>query len=131
MRILIGTIKVKLLQTEVIRFVIAGSFNTLFCYAIFVLSLLADLTNTMAMTIATLVTIFVSFFVMSRFVFVRDVAAKHYLRFFVMQSFGYLINIGILQLVLLIGISGYIGGIVSLSVAATFTFFVSKYLVFA
>lgn len=130
MLILIRTIKGKFLPAEAARFIVAGSFNTLFCYIVFILSLCAGLGGAQAMTIATLLTIFVSYFVMSRFVFVRDFTFGRYLRFFVMQGIGYVINIGMLQILMLAGISEYLGGIVSLLFAAIFTFFASKYLVF-
>ena len=130
MLILIKILRVKLLQREALSFIVAGSFNTLFCYTIFSVAFYAGLNSILAMTVAALLTIFVGFFVMSYFVFASQPTLRRSLKFFVMQILGYVINISILELILIAGISGYIGGSISLSTTAIFTYFISKYIVF-
>lgn len=118
------------LDNEALRFVIAGSFNTIFCYIVFVCLLLTGLSSTLAMSVAAIVTTLIGFFIMSRFVFRCDLNIQRSLRFFTMQAVGYITNISILNLILLTGITAYQGGIASLAITATLTFFTSKYIVF-
>ena len=131
MLILKKILRGELLQKKSVRFIVAGSFNTLFCYIIFCVALYAGLSSILAMTSATLLTIFVGFFVMSHFVFSRKPTLRRLLKFFGMQILGYIININVLELILIAGISGYIGGSISLGFTAIFTYFISKYIVFA
>lgn len=119
-----------ILGKEAIRFIIAGSFNTFFCYAIFIISIFIGLESTLSMTIATLATICVGFFIMGRFVFACDLTLKRSLVFIAMQGVGYVININMLRLLTSTGASDYLCGIISLLITAVFTFFVSKHLVF-
>jgi hypothetical protein len=121
----------KLLTRETQRFIIAGSFNTLFCYVVFSILLFIGLGNIISMTIATLATIALSFFLMGRYVFGCDLTLKRSLVFFAMQSAAYIINIHILKLITWIGFSAYFGGIISLFLTAIFTYLVTKYLVFS
>ncbi|MDP1665888.1 MAG: GtrA family protein [Methylobacter sp.] len=120
----------KLLKRESIRFIVAGSFNTLCCYLIFIMGLLAGLAPWLAMTIATAITICVGFVVMARFVFGCTLTLRRSMAFVVMQGIGYLININILSMISRTGLSDYFAGIMSLLVTAVFTFLISKYIVF-
>lgn len=120
----------KVLKKETIRFLIAGSFNTFFCYTIFIVLIFIGLESTLAMTIATLATICLGFFIMGRFVFACDLTLKRSLVFLAMQGGGYVININLLRLVSSTGVSDYLSGIISLLTTAVFTFFVSKHWVF-
>ncbi len=119
-----------LINSEALRFIIAGTFNTALCYAAFVLLLLIDIASTPAMSIAAVTTALIGYFIMSRFVFRCDLSISRSIRFFAMQGVGYAINICLLNLILLAGISAYLGGIISLIITATVTFFASKYIVF-
>lgn len=119
-----------MVKAEAVRFIIAGTFNTLFCYLIFSTALFVGLERTLAMTIATLITIPVSLFIMSRHVFACDLSIKRSVSFFIMQGVGYFFNISILLLVSWAGISDYFSGIISLSITAFLTFLISKYLIF-
>lgn len=120
----------KVLEKETSRFIVVGSFNTLFCYIIFTISLFVGLEKTLAMTIATLTTIGLSFSLMGRYVFVSVLTLKRSLVFLAMQIVGYVININILRLVSWVGASDYLGGIISLLITAVFTYLVTKHIVF-
>jgi putative flippase GtrA len=127
---LITSLRKKVLNKETSRFILAGSINTLFCYVIFSTLLLIGLGNTLAMTIATLVTIFLSYFLMGRYVFVSELTVKRSLIFLVMQGGGYAININTLRFVVWVGLSEYLAGVISLLTAAVFTYFMAKHVVF-
>jgi putative flippase GtrA len=120
----------KLSTIEALRFVIGGTFNTIFCYLIFTALLVFDFEPALAMTIATLITIPISFYVMGRLVFSIELSIKRSILFLVMQSAGYIINISILLLVSRAGASDYISGVISLGTTAFVMFFISKFWVF-
>jgi putative flippase GtrA len=121
---------VKLFRNQSIRFLAAGTFNTLFCYLIFTLSLMIGLESRLAMTIATIFTMCLGFFVMARFVFRVTPTLGRSKAFIVMQGIGYLININVLSLASLTEISDYLAGFMSLLITAVFTFCISKNVVF-
>ena len=120
----------QLINSEVNRFIVAGAFNTIFCYLVFTLAMFVNIERIFAMTIAYLVTIPVSFFLMGRHVFSRELSIKRAVSFFAMQVVGYGSNIGILQLMSWTGISDYLSGIISLATTAFLTFLISKNWVF-
>jgi putative flippase GtrA len=123
-------LSVKLFSNQSIRFLAAGTFNTLYCYLIFILSMMLGLESSLAMTIATICSMCVGFFLMARFVFRVTPTLGRSKAFIVMQGIGYLININILSLASLTGISDYLAGFISLLITAVFTFFISKNVVF-
>lgn len=120
----------KLLNNETVRFIIAGSANTLFCYVIFTISLFCGLERTWAMSVATLATILVSFLVMGYYVFECGLTLRRFVMFFAMQGMGYVLNISLLTLISKSGVSDYLSGLISLLATAFVTFFMSKYVVF-
>ncbi len=82
------------------------------------------------MTIATLITVGLSYGAMGLFVFRNKLSCRNGVRFLLMHSSGYLLNIAILSGLYFTHISSYISGLISLACVAMFTFIVSKRLVF-
>lgn len=119
-----------IIKKEALRFFIAGSINTIFCYILYIISLYSGFQRTSAMSFATLSTVFLSFIVMGRYVFASDLTKKRLAAFLLMHGIGYVFNIGILMLTSLSEFPDYLSGIISLSCTAIFTFFISKYIVF-
>jgi putative flippase GtrA len=120
----------KLSAIELVSFLIAGIFNTILCYFIFTAALVLGFTSVLSMTLATLVTIPVSFYIMGRYVFASEFSIKRSISFIIMQIAGCIINISILLLVLWIGVPDYFSGLISLALTAVIIFFASKFLVF-
>ena len=120
----------KLSTIELVRFLIAGIFNTTLCYFIFTAALVLGFKSVLSMTLATFVTIPVSFYIMGRYVFASEFSIKRSISFIIMQSAGCIINISILLLVLWTGVPDYFSGLISLAITAVIIFCTSKFLVF-
>ena len=120
----------KIVRIEAFRFLVAGVFNTILCYFIFVTFILYNFKIVYAMSFASAISIPVSYYLMSRYVFVSELSFKKGVSFILMQLSGYLINVNTLIVVVWFGISAYLGGIISMSVTAVVVFFISKFIVF-
>jgi hypothetical protein len=83
-----------------------------------------------SMTIATVITVSLSYVVIGKLVFGARLTRANGLSFLLMQSFGYTMNIAILYILGISGIQGYMSGVISLGVVAMFTFIIGKFFVF-
>lgn len=119
-----------MLNNEKMRYIVAGIFNTVFCYAIFTIVLLFGAGRTVSMSIATVATVAMSFLVMGRYVFACELTMQRLVAYVFMHGLGYVFNITILNWVSHGGVSDQVSGVVSLAATALLTFFVSKYVVF-
>jgi len=117
-------------KTQLLKYLIVGSFNTLFCYSLYSLMIWNGNDSVLSMSLATLLTVMLSYFLMGKIVFKTKLTRINGLGFLVMQSFGYLCNMMILTLLEMVGFQNYISGLLSLCIVAILTFFIGKFLVF-
>jgi hypothetical protein len=117
-------------KMQLLKYIIVGSFNTLFCYALYSLMIWYRNGSLLSMSLASLLTVMLSYFLMGKMVFRTKLTSTNGLGFLVMQCFGYLCNMAILSLLERVGVQNYISGLLSLGIVAILTFFIGKFLVF-
>lgn len=115
---------------ELLRFFSIGLINTIFCYCIYTGLVAFGFETVFAMTIATIFTVIISFYMMGRYVFGADLTTRRAVYFFMMQFVGYIVNIKTLNIAELTGYSENLSGLISLAISAFVTFFISKFCVF-
>lgn len=120
----------KIIGTQAFRYLVAGAFNTIFCYIIFVTFVINNFTTVCSMSFASAITLPVSYYLMSHYVFVNEASFKNFASFIMMQLGGYLINLNILVVVVWFGISVFWAGVISMLVTSVLVFIISKFLVF-
>lgn len=120
----------KFFDSEFIRFLIAGSINTINAYLVFALFIFLDFHYTLATFLGGASSVIIGFFLMSGFVFQKERQGRFIP--FVMLFLGlYLTNIMIQWGLHETGIKNdYIAGAIALIIAVTLSFFANRNLVF-
>ena len=119
----------RLLNSQIVRFVLVGGMNTAFSYCVYAVLLFAGLPYALASFLALLVGIVFSFHTQGTFVFGnRD--RRRILRFVLAWLVIYGFNISLIGLMLHFGLNAYWAGAVALVPVVMFSYVVQKVFVF-
>lgn len=116
-------------DSQITRFIIAGSVNTVVTYAIYV-GLVMFLPYAIAYTLTTALGIWISYFLNARFVFRRRLALSAALQYPIVYLLQYLL--GLLLLYLLVekaGFSKFFAPLLIVCVSVPLTFVLSRYII--
>jgi putative flippase GtrA len=112
------------------RFVVVGTFNTVFCYAVYAGFLFAGLGYAFANFLALVVGILMGFRTQGAFVFGnRD--GRRFLPFLLVWGFLYVCNVILIGLLIRGGLDAYWAGAVTLVPVAALSYLLQRYFVFA
>lgn len=114
---------------QVARFLVVGVFNTGFSYAVYAVLLWVGLNFVLANLVAVLLGILFSFRTQGRFVF-RNTDKRLIFRFAGCWGAIFLINIGLIALLMRAGLNSYWAGAVALVPITVISYFAQKVLVF-
>ena len=118
------------LPEQLIRFLIIGCVNTVFAYSIYALSIFLGAHYTLAVLLSTIIGTCFSFKTMGTMVF-DNPDNKLIFKFIAVYTLCYFLNIGILRLLTIIGVSNlYIAGLTSSLIVALISFCLNKWVVF-
>lgn len=112
-----------------IKFLIAGSFNTLFYYTMYALFIYLNFHYSNAVLIATILTMFVSFKTFGKFVFQKH-DNRLIFKFTLLTLLNYILNIFLIFLLKEYNYNDYIAGIIAAIFVAINSFLVNKFFVF-
>ena len=114
---------------RVVRFLTVGLINTGFSYLIYAIGLFVGLPFTFANLIACLIGIFFSFRTQGAWVF-KDAHDPKFLRFVLVWISIYLVNIGLIALILDFGLDAYWAGAIALPFIVVLSYFAQRFFVF-
>lgn len=117
------------LETQFLRFIIVGAFNTLLAYAVYALALAVGFLYPMANFIALVFGIIISFTTQGKIVF-NSLDYRRFWRFLLCWALIYCVNIAIIRKLIPLGFGPYAAGALALPVAAVLSFAVQKFFVF-
>jgi len=118
------------LPEQLIRFLIIGCVNTAFAYGIYALSIFLGAHYTLAVLLSTVIGTCFSFKTMGTMVF-DNPDNKLIFKFIAVYTLCYFLNIGILRLLTLLGLTNlYIAGLTSSLLVALISFCLNKWVVF-
>ena len=118
------------LPEEFIRFLCVGAVNTAFAYGLYAGFIFIGFHYALAVFFSTAIGILFSFKTLGKWVFFNTDNRRLW-RFFAVYAGGYLLNVGILRLLTLIGLKNlYFAGLISSFAVALASFFLNKYMVF-
>lgn len=112
-----------------LRFLLVGGMNTAFGYGIYALLLFAGLNYALANLLALWLGLVFSFRTHSGLVF-RQRQWRRFFRYLLSWCAIYLLNIGIIALLLQRGISAYVAGIITIAPAAVLSYLAQRHFVF-
>jgi putative flippase GtrA len=120
---------VRLYESQPLRFVVVGGFNTILCYAIYALLVSAGLRFWVANLIALLFGIGVSFFTQGRIVF-GNRNPRLIFRFATIWLCIYLIQTGLIALLMRASVDPRLAGLIVLPATVIVSFLTQKLIVF-
>jgi len=112
-----------------IKFILVGSLNTFFYYLVYALLIYIQLNYPLAVFIATLITMFVSFKSFSQLVF-HNKNNKLIYKFIVVTIFNFVLNTSAIYIFKDFGYNSYIAGLFAAFVVVVNSFFLNKFFVF-
>jgi putative flippase GtrA len=110
---------------RVIKFILVGVLNTAFGYSIFALLLKLGLHYAVATLAGTVVGVLFNFFTTGKLVF-NSLSKKHLMRFISVYIFLYFLNILSLKILIMLGLSAYLAGLVLIPVMAFLSYFLQS-----
>lgn len=114
-----------------VRFLVVGATNNLVMYGLFVLLTLRGVLPVPAATITYVLGMAVSFVAHSRFTFRhRGDRRPAMIRFVLANVAGYLLNVGLLHLLIVLGLPAVVAQLIAVAVVATLLFVAMKLWVF-
>jgi len=120
---------VRLYQSQPLRFLVVGGFNTILCYAVYALLVSAGLLFWVANLIALLFGIGISFFTQGRIVFGNKDPRRIY-RFAALWLCIYLIQTGLIALLVRASIDPRVAGLIVLPGTVIVSYLIQKLIVF-
>ena len=118
------------LPEQCIRFLIIGGVNTVFAYSIYALSIFLGAHYTLAVLLSTVIGTCFSFKTMGTMVFDNPDNMLIF-KFIAVYALCYFLNIGILRVLTLIGVTNlYVAGLTSSLLVALVSFSLNKWVVF-
>lgn len=118
-----------LLKNQAIRFILIGIINTLFGYSLFSLFIFLHFSSTMAIFLATLLSIVLNFNTLGHFVF-NNTDKKLLIKFISSYLFLMLFNMTLEKTLHFIISSNYLSGLLSIIITAGLSYTINKNLVF-
>jgi len=116
-------------RAQFLRFLLVGAFNTAFGYAVFALLLWVGLPNAGALALSTVAGVLFNFQTTGRLVFANQ-GWRQLPRFLIGYGAVFVINLGLLDALVAIGLSAYVAQLFILPVAVVISFIISKIFVF-
>ena len=119
-----------MLSTQIKRFLLVGTVNTLFYYIIYSSILYLGADYKLSVLLATILGIFFSFKMLGRFVFFNTKSVLIY-RFILVYFFIFLLNIVLIYFFNMLFLNYYISGFFAALCCAIFSFILNKYFIFS
>lgn len=119
----------RMLKQQVIRFIAVGVINTLFGYGIYALLIYLGLNYMVAVLFATVAGVLFNFKTIGRYVF-KSNDSSLLLKFIIVYSIIYGINVGLIRLFSLWNIDYYTAGFLAIIPCAAISFILNKLFVF-
>ena len=116
-------------NTTFIKFLLAGSLNTLFYYGLYALLIYLQFHYVNAVLFATIITMFVSFKTFGTFVFKKS-DNRLLFKFILLTLLNYTLNIIIIYLLKEYNFNDYASGIIATTIVAIHSFILNKVFVF-
>jgi putative flippase GtrA len=116
-------------QHVFIKFILVGTVNTLFSYAVFSLLIFCGLHYTLALLIATVLGVLFNFKTFGKLVF-RNTNNKLFFKFILIYAALYLFNVVALKILLSYAINVYVAGMITTIIAALLSYILNKEFVF-
>lgn len=116
-------------QNQFVRFAVVGGFNTATSFGVYALGIYVGLTYYAASLVALIFGICLSFFVQGRFVFQSKLRGR-FPSFLAMWFVLYLLNIGIIRLLVTYDMSYYLAGLLAALPVVLISFILQKFVVF-
>lgn len=126
--ILINWIK-NLFHHQLIRFLFVGGLNTIFGYSIFAFFIYIGFHYSLAVLFSTILGILFNFKTIGKLVF-KNHDNKLILKFFLVYTITYILNVGGLKIFNLFAVNNYISGAILILPMALISFFLNKKFVF-
>lgn len=120
----------RLLSLQFARFIVVGVLNTAFSYSVYAAMLFVGLTYTLANLVALLVGVLFSFRTQGRWVF-HNRDDRLLVRFAACWGLVWLINIGLISVLVRGGLNAYGAGALALVPVTVVSYFLQKLLVFS
>lgn len=119
------------IPAQFLRYLLAGALNTLLAYSFFALAIYLGLHYAMAVFLGGALPVLTGYHAQRRYVFMSG-SGKRLPQFVVAFLVTYLLNVGILKLLLASGLTGgaYLSGAVALVPSVLCSFLLNKYWVF-
>ena len=118
------------LPEQFIRFLIIGSLNTAFAYGLYSVFIFIGLHYSLAVLCSTIIGMLFSFKTFGNWVFFNP-DNRLLLRFAIVYGGCYVLNVGILKTLTLVGVSNlYLAGLISSFLVAMVSFFLNKFFIF-
>lgn len=118
-----------MIKKQLARFILVGLLNTTFgylCYAIFIFFGIGYI---LAIFFSTILGIFFNFKTIGKFVFQSE-DNRLLIKFFVVYSFTFIINVSIVSGFRILGYNDYVAGLFAIVISAAVSFVLMKYFVF-
>jgi putative flippase GtrA len=126
---IIANLMLRLLKRRAIRFVIIGTINTAFSYAIYAFFLHLGLSYLFANLLALMISILFSFKTQGKFVFKST--ENHLLwRFIVAWLLIYFVNVFLINMLMRLGLNAYISGALAIFPVTGLSYFFQRFYVF-
>lgn len=119
----------KVLNLQLVRFLLVGILNTGFSYGVYAILLYFGLSYVVANFFALILGIFFSFRTQGLLVF-RNRDDSLFFRFAACWGLIFLVNIGLIYILINVGLNAYIAGAVALPPITILSYLIQKFLVF-
>lgn len=118
------------LGSSFVRFLIVGTFNTIAYYLIYALLIFFNFSYVFAVSVATIIAMFVSFKTFGKYVF-KNNNKRLIIKFSMLTLANYLLTIVLIGTLKTQGLDEYLSGVISVAIVAISSFVVNKYFIFA
>lgn len=118
-----------MLKLQVLKFLVVGGLNTLFGYSIYAFFVWCGLSYTLSLLLSTILGVAFNFHTIGRLVFNRNDPSLIF-RFVFVYVVLFFLNLCLVKLFLIFGLSAYIAGALAIGLAAIAAFILNKYFVF-
>ncbi|WP_422013826.1 GtrA family protein [Roseateles sp.] len=123
------TVMKGIFRLELLRFILVGCVNTAFSYSLYALFLWCGLHFASANLLAFVISLLFSFWMQGRWVF-RHLAWQRLWRFVLAWCAIYLVNIGLIALIISAGLTPYEAGALALVPVTLMSYVIQKLIVF-
>ena len=118
------------LGSSFVRFLIVGTFNTIAYYFIYALLIFFNFNYVFAVTVATVITMFVSFKTFGKYVFENN-NKRLIIKFSMLTLANYSLTVILIGTLKTQGLDEYQSGVISVTIVSIVSFVVNRYFIFS